>query len=189
MSERISTHQAEEAALSLLRQNKIEQAIKLAEDWEASKGFPKDPLFGGINSAALLEAMTVRAECLAGLADQVLGVIREAACLAFLFGRNPTQTQLRGLETGIRYDAISSLRLLIAAAHHSAERKSWLAENIVTSVSILCANGASQFEGVCPTCRELHGHEWTLEKAPELPLTICTSPTGCRCSWSPKVVG
>jgi hypothetical protein len=139
-------------------------------------------LFGVLRSVDHLKLVfSCKPQILKSVSEEALEHLRFAGGTALLLGVTRFREYLPAdFNTGLAMDDDSAVRMLLFRADHDGD----MAQARMTGakkVRLVASNWADDFSGVCENCKPLHGKEWSLKKAPELPLKDCTSRYGCRC--------
>jgi hypothetical protein len=110
--------------------------------------------------------------------DRILRPIRVAAGLWLLAcGSSPIRRFItKDRDYNYRYTPETVTRLLSRHASYLL-RRAQMTDAGIKTVKIL----PSGLPDVCSVCREISQRRFTVVDVPELPLTDCTSPDGCRC--------
>jgi hypothetical protein len=139
-------------------------------------------LFGALESVDHLKLVFAsKPQILKSVKGEALEHLRFAAGTALLLGATHFHEYLPAdFSTGLAMDNDSAVRMLlfrVSHEHDMAQAKTAGAEK----VRLVAANWADNFSGVCENCKALHGKQWSLKRAPEIPLKHCMSKCGCRC--------
>lgn len=118
-------------------------------------------------------------QLLSGLADDKIEDLRMAAAMDHLWGTNDARKWLpEGFESGHHLRADTAARMLIFHAYFLERVKDWKDMN-VTSVKVSVVGDGR----TCTFCFAMRDKAFSLESAPEMPLSSCTCEMGCRCSY------
>jgi hypothetical protein len=172
--------------LSALRSRDLESAHAYAQQLKDVEAIEHPErvgmLFGRLRGVDHLKLVfSCRPLILENVSDETLEHLRFAAGVASLLGNTRFRDYLpAGLKTGIKMDNDSSVRMLLFRASHECDMVHARLAN-ARKVRLVAANWAADFWGVCDYCKALHGKEWELDAAPEIPLNHCASKFGCRC--------
>ena len=164
-------------ALELLVKGQYGAAVKIAEDFENSVGFPRGELQINADADDMVRIMTATPSALTGCSGADLQSLREYIALCSLgLPLEKTKQELQASIPGIRFDfEVASRMLLFNASHKRRISQSKSAQ--IQQVEILFI-GDNQS---CEACRKHEGEKFALDEVPDLPRHECTSVYGCRC--------
>lgn len=176
---------AENETISLLRKRKFNQASKVVATYEAAQVFPRGIGIDWQNHDTNYDERLLKyvfnnfPSILDGLEKDKRESLRIVAGMMWLWGRNKGDSWIDdNFETGIRFDADTSARMIWFHAKHLVEIEDYQRDMYFKKVGISGAND----ELVCDECKVIQGKIFNLNQVPELPLPNCTSEMGCRCS-------
>ena len=169
-------------AVSAISNHQAQKAIRAYQLLEDELGFPRWA-FALPPSPELIELiMELKPAILEACTETVLSRLRMAAAISAIAGRNAPKNLLDGVVTGIRLDPDTAARMFYFAARHAEDMQKWRQIRI-REVKLLATVDS------CPVCSRLHGRQWRLEDAPELPRKDCGHVYGCRCLYQPVLAG
>ena len=175
-----------ELVLQALRSHELESAHAYARQLkEVEKSEHPErhrEMFGVLRGVDHLKLVfSSKPKILNSVSEERLDHLRVAAGTALLLGVTRFKDYLpEGFNTGLGMDNDSAVRMVLFRADHEDDMAQARLTG-ATKVRLTASNSADDFSGVCENCKALHGKEWDLKKAPELPLKDCSSKYGCRC--------
>jgi hypothetical protein len=178
--------QLRDLVIAALRSRDLESAhtyaqqLKDVEDREHPERVGR--VFGRLRGVDHLEfVFSCKPLILETVSDETLEHLRFAAGVASLLGVTRFRDYLpAGLKSGLAMENDSAVRMILFRAANESDL-ALVRLSGSKGVRLVAANSATDFWGVCDYCKALHGKEWELDAAPEIPLKHCTSKLGCRC--------
>jgi hypothetical protein len=165
-------------AAGFLVDGQYAEAVRIANEFDKSVGFPKGDLQIGVDSDDIERIMTAIPSILEGCSCADLQALRLYVALDSLgLPSEKTRQEMRASVPGTRFDFEVASRMLLFNAHHkrniSQARSALLREVELLSV------GDDQS---CEPCKRFAGKKFMLDQAPDLPNRDCESVYGCRCT-------
>ncbi len=177
---------AEQQSLQYLKARNFSAACQTMATFEARQVFPRGL---GIdwssynpkrNILVLKQIFNGKPKFLSGRSMDQLNVLRIGAGMAYLWGTKGSKKWLPpDFQTGLPFDNEVAARMLHFYASNEADLQEYRKSRDIKGVKIGVVSDS------CEACKRLENKSFSFNNVPELPYEKCTSPKGCRCSYTP----
>jgi hypothetical protein len=163
-----------------LEERRFEDAVAAGEQFDQELGFPRWEFQGRREAAHVHLIMHSSPAILSAVPLATLENFRISAAAYYICGANDIPQSDAPIE-GCRLPNDTAVRMILFSAswrRNMAQLRSGGIQRVRHTAILADAN-------TCEVCRQLHGCEWLLDEAPELPHQNCANVVlGCRCFYS-----